>query len=120
MTLVIFTAPQQAVAQSLEGTWSGAGVAKPTSGQSERVRCRITYSREGQKVFDVAANCATTSVKFHQTGKLLMVSPTRFVGDFYNPEYDVSGRVRVKLSGSTQSVTFSGPKGTGSITLTRQ
>jgi hypothetical protein len=120
VTLVIFVAPQQAVAQSLEGTWSGSGAAKPTSGQTERVRCRITYGRENPKVFSVAATCATPSVTFHQTGTLLMVSPTRFVGDFYNPEYDVSGRVRVTLKGSTQTVTFSGPKGTGSMTLTRR
>jgi hypothetical protein len=120
MTLVMFATPQQAVAQSLEGTWSGAGVAKPTSGQSERVRCRITYSRESPKVFGVAATCATPSVKFHQTGKVLMVNSTRFVGDFYNPEYDVSGRVRVILKGSTQTATFSGPKGSGSMTLTKR
>lgn len=49
-----------------------------------------------------------------------MVSPTRFVGDFYNPEFDVSGRVRVTLRGSTQTVTFRGPRGSGSMTLTRR
>jgi hypothetical protein len=107
-------------AQSLEGTWNGSGVAKPASGQSERVRCKMTYTRESPKVFGVSATCATTSVKFHQTGKLLMVSPTRFIGDFYNPEYDVSGRVRVTLKGSSQIVNFSGPKGTGSLTLTKR
>jgi hypothetical protein len=119
-TLVNLAAPQQAIAQSLEGTWSGSGSAKPKSGQTERVRCRITYSRENPKVFGVAATCATPSATFHQTGTLLMVGPTRFVGDFYNPEYDVSGRVRVTLKGSTQTVTFSGSKGTGSMTLTRR
>lgn len=117
---LLLAAPHPVLAQSLEGTWSGSGTAKPASGQPERVRCKMTYSRESAKVFGVSATCATTSVKFHQTGKLLMVSPTRFIGDFYNPEYDVSGRVRVTLRGSSQTVNFSGPKGTGSLTLTRR
>lgn len=118
--LFLLVAPQQVLAQSLEGSWSGSGVARPNTGQSEKVRCNIVYRRENPKVFDVSATCATTSIKFRQTGKVLMVNPNRYVGDFYNPDYDVSGRVRVTLKGSTQTVNFSGPKGSGSLTLSRR
>jgi hypothetical protein len=123
LALVSFAAdatPQIANAAGLEGTWSGSGIAKPKEGQSERVRCKITYSRESEKVFGVAATCATPSVKFHQTGKVLMVNPNRYVGDFYNPEFDVSGRVRIILRGSSQSISFSGPRGSGSMTLSQR
>jgi len=121
LTLMIpLVAPQAALAQSLEGSWRGSGVARPNTGQSERVRCNIVYRKENPKVFDVTATCATTSVKFRQTGKVLMVNPDRYVGDFYNPDYDVSGRVRVILKGSTQTVSFSGAKGSGSLTLTKR
>jgi hypothetical protein len=119
-SLILLAAPNVVLAQSLEGSWSGSGVARPNTGQSEKVKCRIVYSKESAKVFGVSATCATTSVKFHQTGKVLMVNPNRYVGDFYNPEYDVSGRVRVTLKGSSQTVNFSGPKGSGSLTLTRR
>jgi hypothetical protein len=49
-----------------------------------------------------------------------MVSPNRYVGDFYNSEYDISGRVRVVISGSSQTVTFSSAKGSGSLSLKKQ
>ena len=57
--------------------------------------------------------------KFYQTGEVLMVNPDRYVGDFYNPEFDVSGRVHVTVRGSSQTVTFSGRQGHGSMTLRR-
>jgi len=107
-------------AASLEGIWSGSGVVNPKGGQREKVHCRIRYRRESENVFGVAATCATTSVKIRQTGKLLKVKPTRYVGDFYNPAYDVSGRVRVIVRGSVQTVTFKSARGSGSVTLSKR
>ncbi|MES0385660.1 MAG: hypothetical protein ABUJ98_13895 [Hyphomicrobium sp.] len=118
--LVLIVSIDKAGAASLEGTWSGSGMANPKDGKPEKLRCRISYSRHSEKVYSVAAACATTSVKFRQTGKLLKVSPTRYVGDFYNPEYDVSGRVRVIVRGSAQTVTFKSARGNGSATLSKR
>lgn len=117
LTLALCLSHAPAGAASLEGTWSGAGMTNPNKGQREQVRCRITYKRESAKVFGVTAKCATSSVKMRQTGKLLEISPSRYVGEFYNPDYDVSGRVRVIIKGSAQTVTFESPRGTGSVTL---
>jgi hypothetical protein len=91
-----------------------------SSGATESVRCRVVYSRQSSKVFSVSATCATASATIIQTGEVLEVSGGRYVGDFYNPQFDVSGRVRVQLSGNSQTVTFSGSKGRGSMTLTRR
>lgn len=118
--LALIVSIDKAGAASLEGTWSGSGVANPKDGKREKVRCRITYRRQTEKVYSVAAACATTSVKFRQTGKLLKVSPTRYIGDFYNPEYDVSGRVRVIVRGSAQTVTFNSARGNGRVTLSKR
>ncbi len=118
--MIVFTSPYQTQAASIDGTWSGSGFVKPDDGPREKVRCRITYSRSGKKLFDVRATCATSSNKIRQTGEVLMVSPSRYVGDFYNSEYDVSGRVRVKVSGSRQTVSFRSKSGHGRVTLRRR
>lgn len=103
----------------LEGSWSGDGYVAPKQGKREKVRCRVTYSPQGAKVVAVKAVCASASTTIHQTGQLLMVSPTRYVGDFYNSQYDISGRIRVLVSGSSQTVTFSSAHGSGGLKLRR-
>lgn len=108
-----------ASAAELSGTWSGTGSVKPKDGKTESVRCRVTYSPEGSAV-GVSATCASSSTTIRQTGSLTKVSDSKYVGDFYNSEYDISGRVRVSVSGSSQTVTFSSPRGSGSLSLSRR
>jgi hypothetical protein len=112
-------APANAQSSSIEGTWSGGGYAQLSSGQREKIRCRVRYTRETADVFGVSAVCASPSLKVTQTGTISRVAANRFVGDLYNPEFDVSGRIRVVVSGSQQSVTMSSSKGSGSLTLSR-
>lgn len=104
-------------ATSLDGVWSGSGMVNPKDGQRETVRCRLSYKQETEKVFSLTATCATRSRKIQQTGQLLKVGPTSYVGDFYNPGYDISGRVRVVVKGSVQTVTFQSARGSGSVEL---
>jgi hypothetical protein len=111
--------PVSAVAEPLSGTWSGSGYIQPNDGKREKVRCRVTYSPQGSSVVAVNATCASASNTIHQTGSLSMVSANKYVGDFHNPEFDVSGRVRVSVSGSSQTVTFSGARGGGALNLRR-
>ena len=108
-------------ASDLEGSWSGSGYVMPTSGAKENVRCRVRYDRQSKTVYHVSANCESseTNTKVVQTGEVLEVSGGRYVGDFYNAEYDISGRVRVQISGNQQTVTFSGSRGQGSLSLTK-
>lgn len=113
------TGASHANAEPLSGTWSGSGYVQPRDGQREKVRCRVTYSPQGASVVAVSATCASASTTIHQTGSLSMVSPSKYIGDFYNSEYDVSGRIRVSISGSSQTVSFSGAKGSGSLSLRR-
>ncbi len=106
-----------ASAAPLEGSWRGSGFVNPKSGNREKVRCKMSYKRESTKVFRVTAVCASPSAKIRQTGELLKINPNLYVGDFYNGEYDISGRVRVILNGHHQTVSFSSPNGSGRITL---
>lgn len=117
--MLAVTGASHANAEPLSGTWSGSGYVQPRDGQREKVRCRVTYSPQGASVVAVSATCASASTTIHQTGSLSMVSPSKYIGDFYNSEYDVSGRIRVSISGSSQTVSFSGAKGSGSLSLRR-
>jgi hypothetical protein len=119
MAPLMLTAPA-ANAASLDGAWSGSGFVKPKSGEKENVRCRVRYNRQTDKVYGVVATCATPSNKIHQTGTLLKVNDDRYVGDFYNGQFDISGRVRVIVNGSRQTVTFSSGSGSGRMELRRQ
>ena len=107
-------------AQSLDGAWSGGGFVKPTSGKREKVRCRVTYSRQSAKVYGVNARCASASATLRQTGELLKVRSNLFVGDFYNAQFDFRGRIRVVVSGKSQRVTLSGDGATGSLRLRKR
>lgn len=109
-----------ASAGDLAGSWSGSGYIKPKSGSKENVQCRVGYEKQSAKVFRVSATCANASGKIIQTGEVLEAGADRYVGDFYNPQFDISGRVRVRLAGNRQTVTFSGPQGQGALTLSKK
>lgn len=104
----------------LQGSWSGSGYVKPTDGKRESVRCRVQYNPQGSAVVAVSATCASASVTIRQSGQLSMVSPNKYVGDFYNTEYDISGRIRVSVSGGSQTVSFTSSKASGSMSLSKR
>ncbi len=118
--IALFLAAMPAAAAPLNGSWSGSGIIRPTDGDAERVRCRVSYSRLSQKVYSVSATCASASNTIRQTGELLMVRPNVFVGDFYNQQFDIRGRIRVVVRGGTQTVTLSSRNGRGSLKLRRR
>ncbi len=109
-----------AAAEGLSGNWSGRGYVKPKDGQRESVSCRVKYTPQGSSVVAVSATCASASTTIQQTGQLSMVSANKYVGDFYNSQYDISGRIRVTISGGSQTVTFSSDRGSGSMSLSRR
>ena len=117
--LALTAGPAAAQQASLEGSWSGGGYAEVGNGQREKVRCRVRYSREAADVFGFSAVCASASVKLTQTGTVSRAGANRFVGEVYNAEFDISGRIRVVVSGSSQSVTISTGRGSGSLSLSR-
>ena len=72
------------------------------------------------KIYVVSARCASASTSLNQTGELLKVRSNLFVGDFYNPQFDVRGRIRVVISGNTQRVTLKSDRATGSLRLKKR
>jgi len=118
--LMTGTVVTSASAASLNGTWSGSGYVQPREGNRESVRCRVTYDRQSSRVYGVRATCASSSNSIRQTGEVLMIRSNLFAGDFYNPQFDIGGRIRITVSGSIQTVTFSGRGVTGQLTLRKR
>jgi hypothetical protein len=114
-------APHLASAASqLEGSWSGSGYVHPTNGEREKVTCRVVYHQTSETVHSVTATCASASAKIVQTGELTTVKDGRYIGDFTNKEYNISGSVRVVVKGNSQDVTFSSSSGTGTLALKKR
>jgi hypothetical protein len=123
MTVLALTTLQAGAAlaaSGLAGTWSGNGYVVPKDGARENVRCRVRFNKQSSTVYSVAAQCEGSTTSVNQTGEVIEISGGRYAGDFYNAQYDISGRIRVQVNGNHQTVTFGGSRGQGSLSLTRQ
>ena len=105
-------------APSIAGTWSGGGTVTLSSGNIEKVRCRASFSPSGNGA-SMSALCANATTKVTQTAELTRVSPTRYVGEFHNPEFNISGSIRVSLSGNSLTALMAGAGGSASFTMNR-
>lgn len=108
-----------AMAQSLEGSWSGGGSVALASGQHERARCRAQYRRASASSYFVTATCATPSGSATQTATLRQVGGNTYQGHFHNAEYNVSGTIYVTVGGNRQSVRLTSESGSASLELRR-
>jgi hypothetical protein len=112
--------PASVAAQSanLEGSWSGGGQVKFTSGKSEQARCRASFSkRDGG--YDMSAVCATASGRATQVAQLTRSGANRYTGDFQNSEYGVSGSISISVNGSSLNASLNGGGGSASFNLNR-
>jgi hypothetical protein len=109
--------PGPAHGDGFSGLWRGSGHVNPAEGQRERVRCRVVYRRLSADRYGVTARCATQAVNIDQSGEIRRTGRNSYAGTFYNMEYNVRGRIRVRVSGNRQSVTLSSPQGSGRLTL---
>ena len=109
-----------ASAASIVGSWSGRGTIRLTSGQVEPVSCNVSYEKSTGRTFLLSARCATTAGIFEQSGRIVQRSSGNFTGRLYSEQYSVSGDLNISLSGSSQTVRISSPKGSGSIRLRKR
>jgi hypothetical protein len=116
----IITASTAASAQqaSIAGSWSGGGTMVLKSGNAEKVRCRATFTQSGNGA-SMTATCANATSRVTQTADLTRVSAGRYIGDFVNAEYGISGSIRITLTCNSLSAALSGGGGSASINLNR-
>lgn len=112
------SAPAFADSPGLSGSWKGGGTFTYSSGAKESARCRAIFKPSGKSAYDVSATCATQSGTVSQTG-FVRGTGSNYRGTFYNPEFDTSGKIAISVSGGSQVVRLSSPKGSGVIRLSR-
>jgi hypothetical protein len=121
LAVVLTIAPvNAAIAAELAGTWSGSGTVTLANGARERARCRASYIAAGGRTYAMSATCATASAKVSQTAILSQNTKNRFGGTFYNPEFGVTGRIRIIVSGKRQTVYLSGSAGHATFSMQRR
>src|SRR3954454_14168541 len=110
--IVANAAPARAESGSIIGTWSGSGSIAFASGSKERARCRAHFAKTGATSYTMSATCATPSAKVDQSAELTRVGSNRYVGSFFNQQYNTGGSIRITVSGASQSVYLAGEAGT--------
>jgi hypothetical protein len=106
-----------AKAESVAGLWRGSGFVNPTEGRRERVRCRVTYTRRSSERYQLVARCATASANIDQVGEVQRTGRNQLSGSFYNADFNVRGRIQIRVSGNQQAVTLISDAGSGQLTL---
>ena len=106
-----------ATAESVAGLWRGSGFVNPSEGQRERVRCRVVYTRQSAQRYRLTARCATASANIDQVGEVRRTGRDRLSGSFYNADFNVRGRIQIRLNGKQQAVTLISDAGAGRLTL---
>ena len=109
-----------AVAGELVGSWSGSGTVTLANGAREKARCRASYISAGGRTYAMTATCATAAAKVSQTAIVSQNTKNRFGGTFYNPEFGVTGRIRIIVNGKRQTVYLTGSAGRATFNMQRR
>ena len=118
-----FSLPIAATAEaaSILGSWQGRGsVRVKESGQVEPVSCSVRYEEGTGRTFVLNATCATTAGTFQQSGRVVKRGSNSYSGRLYSDQYAVSGNVSISVSGKSQTIRVSSPKGSGSLKLRKR
>ena len=67
----------------------------------------------------MSATCATPSGKVSQSASLHQTTANSYSGNFHNTEFNVSGTIRIRVSGRSQSVSLSSDSGSASFSLSK-
>lgn len=109
-----------AVAGELVGSWSGSGTVTLANGAREKARCRASYISAGGRTYAMTATCATAAAKVSQTAIVSQNTKNRFGGTFYNPEFGITGRIRIIVNGKRQTVYLTGSAGRATFNMQRR
>lgn len=104
---------------NLEGAWSGSGKIIFPSGETEVARCKANFKKQGGDSYGMSAICATASTRVLQTANISRLTANRFSGEFNNPDFGITGSIRITLSGSRMSASLEGGGGKAEFSLSK-
>ncbi|GBE44214.1 hypothetical protein BMS3Bbin10_02304 [bacterium BMS3Bbin10] len=120
ITVGAFAGVAVAKATPIAGSWAGGGSVKLTSGQVEKVRCRIRYEKGSGRTVVLYVRCAHSNGTFQVSGRVVKLSKSFYSGRLYSEQYGTAGDVGISVSGNRQTVKAKSSKGTATVILTKQ
>jgi hypothetical protein len=111
-------ATADAAPATIEGSWSGSGIAKLRN-RTDRIVCRVSFARIEGKSFRVSALCSTGGRRFEESGRVTSVGGNRYTGWVFNDQFNERGNIVLSQRGSRLSVIVSGGRGTATLTLSK-
>ena len=117
LLLVTMLGNADAAPATIEGSWSGSGIAKLRN-RTDRIVCRVSIARIEGKSFRVSALCSTGGRRFEESGRVTSVGGNRYTGWVFNDQFNERGNL-VLSRGSRLSVTVTSSRGTANLTLSK-
>jgi hypothetical protein len=118
LLLLAMLGSADAAPATIEGSWSGSGIAKLRN-RTDRIVCRVSFARIEGKSFRVSALCSTGGRRFEESGRVTSVGGNRYTGWVFNEQFNERGNVVLLQRGSHLSVTVQSSRGTANLTLSR-
>jgi hypothetical protein len=118
LLLLAMLGSADAAPATIEGSWSGSGIAKLRN-RTDRIVCRVSFARIEGKSFRVSALCSTGGRRFEESGRVTSVGGNRYTGWVFNEQFNERGSVQLSQRGSRLSVTVTSSRGTANLTLSR-
>jgi hypothetical protein len=103
---------------TIEGSWSGSGIAK-LKNRVDRMVCRVSFAKIEQKSFRVSSFCSMGDRRYEQSGRVSSVGGNRYTGWVFNEQFNERGNVQLSQRGSRLSVTVTSSRGIANLTLSR-
>src|SRR6478735_5040338 len=79
LLLLAMLGSTDAAPATIEGSWSGSGIAKLRN-RTDRIVCRVSFARIEGKSFRVSALCSTGGRRFGESGRVTSVGGNRWLG----------------------------------------
>ena len=118
LLLLAMLGSTDAAPATIEGSWSGSGIAKLRN-RTDRIVCRVSFARIEGKSFRVSALCSTGGRRFEESGRVTSVGGNRYTGWVFNEQFNERGSVQLSQRGSRLSVTVTSSRGIANLTLSR-
>jgi hypothetical protein len=118
LLLAAMPATALAALATIEGSWSGSGIAKYRN-RTDRVVCRVNFARIEGKSFRVSALCSTGGRRYEESGRVTSVGGNRYTGWVFNEQFNERGNIQLSQRGSRLSVTVTSSRGVANLTLSR-
>jgi hypothetical protein len=122
MTAGVLTPSHPALAnlKELDGYWTGTGTVKLANGQTEAVKCVVTYRVDlAQSGVRQSLRCASAAYKINARADL-KIAGSAITGTWEETNYNATGAVTGKLNDSNYTLSIKAPTFTANMKLAAQ